>query len=85
MPAAVTTSAADRGSATIENVTSWTPLNFFIALIMPTTVPNRPTNGAVAPIVASIHCRVRSSWTTRWRSRWTAVPTCSGLARPTLA
>ena len=26
--------------------------------MMPTTVPNRPTNGAVAPIVPSIHSRV---------------------------
>ena len=49
------------GPETIENLTSSSALKPPIAVMMPTTVPNRPTNGDVAPIVPSIQRRERRS------------------------
>src|SRR6266511_4336436 len=50
---AVVTSASEMPPATTVRPEAWDPDISRKALMMPMTVPNRPTNGAVEPIVAS--------------------------------
>src|SRR6266508_1667835 len=81
MPPAVVTSASEIPAATTANP-PW-PLSAICrnACMMPTTVPKRPTNGAVAPTVPRIHRFRRSLRLSCWRSRSTAAAIRSGSGR----
>ena len=86
MPRAVAISASEMWPETTPMPASWPLVSARCrsrkASMMPTTVPNRPTNGAVAPIVPGIHSRDLSPVAMRTRSRCTALATFSGLERP---
>ena len=79
MPAAVATSASEMPVITaavppVPPASTSRPRSLKDRM-MPATVPNRPTNGVVAPMVARIH-RLRRSLSPTWaRSRSTAAST----------
>ena len=78
MPAAVVISASEMPLATTANPPAPAPAIERNDLRMPHTVPKRPTNGSVAPMVASIHIGPRISWTTSRRARSMASAMRSG-------
>jgi hypothetical protein len=77
MPPAVATSASDTPLATTGKPMPPAAAMSRNARMMPMTVPSRPTNGAIAPIVPSAHRRRRIHRPSRWRSRSAALCTDS--------
>ncbi len=82
MPAAVVTSASAMPGPTTSMPAWWVAPISLNARKMPHTVPNRPTNGAVAPMVAKSHSCPLSVSATRCRSRSTAASSAPSDERP---